>query len=121
MNAKQSKPKSRPKRPLPRPPQHLREQTRRWWSGVVKDYELEEHHLRILSLAAEAWDRVSRCEAIDREGLTYLDKSGAPRMRPEIAIERDSRLAFARLVRELSLDVTPPVESRPPRLAGTGS
>ena len=44
---------------------------------------------------------------------TYL----APRSRPEIAIERDSRVAFARLIRELDLDTNSPAESsRPPAL-----
>ena len=37
-------------------PGHLSEPTRRWWSSVVRDYELEPHHLRLLQLAAEAWD-----------------------------------------------------------------
>jgi hypothetical protein len=56
-------------------------------------------------------------EVLDKDGLTYTDRFGAPRARPEVAIERDSRIAFARLVRELALDVeAPPEPSRPPAL-----
>jgi hypothetical protein len=95
--------------------------TRRWWGAVIAEYELEEHHVRLLTLAAESWDRATQArEAIDREGLTYVDRFGTPRVRPEVAVERDSRIAFARLLRELSLDVEPPAEVRPPRLMGTG-
>lgn len=103
----------------PRAPKHLRPATRRWFSQVLEQYELEQHHIRLLTLAGEAWDRcVAARETIDREGLTYVDRFNCPRARPEIAIERDSRIAFARLVRELDLDVDSPaaLDSRPPSL-----
>ncbi len=106
---------------LPTAPSHLQSPTRKWWRGVVTDYELQPHHLRLLTLAAEAWDRCQQARAVlDTQGLTFTDKHGQPRARPEVAIERDSRIAFARLLRELSLDVEPPAESRPPRRPGTG-
>lgn len=99
-------------------PMHLQKKTRQWWRQVMADYELEPHHVRLLTLAAEAWDRCQQArEILDREGLTYDDRFGCPRSRPEVAIERDSRIAFARMVRELALDLEPPAEpDRPPRL-----
>jgi hypothetical protein len=99
-------------------PTHLRPATRAWFAAVVDDFELELHHLRLLTLAAEAWDRCEQArEAIAEHGPVFTDRFGAPRPRPEIAIERDSRIAFARLVRELALDVEPPPDaSRPPAL-----
>ncbi|MEH2505601.1 phage terminase small subunit [Bradyrhizobium sp. AZCC 1578] len=98
----------------PRAPNHLRSETAKWFAGVVADYELESHHVRLLIKAGEAWDRSEQArEEIAKHGMTYLDRFGAPRSRPEIAIERDSRLAFARLVRELGLDIATPAESRP--------
>ena len=47
-------------------------------------------------------------------GMTYVDRFGAPRARPEIAVERDSRFAFARLLRELDLDLKAPADNRRP-------
>ena len=101
-----------------KPPAHLSESTREWYLHVIGEYELEEHHLRLLTLAGEAWDRCQQArEVIDKEGLTYLDRFEAPRTRPEIGVERDSRLAFVRIVRELDLDIEAPKEaSRPPQL-----
>ena len=89
-------------------PEHLDPETATWWEAVIEGYWLEAHHVRLLTLAAESWDR---CEGarklIDEHGLTYTDRHGAPRTRPEIAVERDSRLSFARLLRELDLDSEP--------------
>ena len=98
-------------------PKHLVSATGRWWESVMADYELEPHHVRLLTLAAEAWDRGQQARKIvKKEGLTYNDRFGQPRPRPEVSIERDSRIAFARLVRELCLDIEPPKDTgRPPR------
>jgi hypothetical protein len=75
---------------------------------------LESHHLRLLVLAGEAWDRGQQARAaIAEHGPVYTDRFGQPTVRPEISIERDSRIAFARLLRELALDVSVP-DSRPP-------
>jgi hypothetical protein len=102
------------------PPAHLRRDTAEWWASVASGYALGAHHLRILTLAAEAWDRGTEArEAIARNGSVYVDRFEQPRARPEVAIERDSRIAFARLVRELALDVDGLGEDgRPPRIAG---
>jgi phage terminase small subunit len=102
----------------PRAPAHLADPTRAWWRSVVEKYELEDHHLRLLTLAAESWDRCEAArKAIGEHGLTYLDRFNSPHARPEIAIERDSKIAFARLLRELDLDVEPPpAASRPASL-----
>ena len=100
-------------------PKHLRVATRRWYQDVLDDYQLEAHHCRLLLLAAEAWDRCEQArEALAKHGTVYDDRFGAPRARPEVAIERDSRLAFARMIRELALDVNEPADSRPPAISG---
>lgn len=100
-----------------RPPDHLRPDTAAWFNAVIQDFELDQHHFRLLVKACEAWDRSEQArEGIAEHGMTYLDRFSAPHARPEVAIERDSRLAFARLVRELGLDVAPPADSRPPIL-----
>ena len=103
----------------PLPPRHLKRLTRQWYASVLEDYELEPHHVRLLVMACDAWDRATAArDVINAEGLTYIDHRGAPRARPEVAIERDARIAFARLIRELDLDVdVTPEASRPPALA----
>jgi phage terminase small subunit len=106
------------KQPIPKPPKHLRTSTKAWWKSVVSDFYLEQHHLKLLTLACEAFDRCEEArEAIAEHGTTYVD-IGQPRARPEIAIERDSRIAFSRLLRELALDVDEPKDSRPPTIHG---
>lgn len=101
-----------------KPPKHLSASARRWFTEVMSTFDMEEHHIRLLLLACQSWDRSEQARAeIARHGLIYTDAGGQPRTRPEIAIERDSRLAFARLLRELDLDVAGPGETpRPPAL-----
>jgi phage terminase small subunit len=100
-------------KPAPKAPQHLTEPTRNWWRTCVKDYELEPHHLRILQAAGECWDRLQAARStIDREGLTFTDDRGNVRQHPCVAIERDCRIGFARLIRELDLDLEPPRDNR---------
>ncbi len=103
----------------PDAPAHLSDDAASWWQSVVRDYELEPHHLRLLQSAAEAWDRMQAARAAIAEhgGLTFVDSSGNLKAHPCVAIERDARVAFARLVRELDLDAGAPAErSRPPAL-----
>lgn len=101
------------------PPKHLEKATRAWWSEVIRVYELESHHLRLLEAACEAWDRtVQARKELEKHGsITYKNRFGEPRPHPAVAIERDSKTLFARLLRELDLDVEPPLEAkRPPAL-----
>jgi phage terminase small subunit len=101
----------------PKPPPHLRPATAQWFASVVGNYEMEAHHVRLLTLACEAWDRGQQArEIIDRDGITFVDRFGCPKPRPEVAVERDSRIAFARLIREIGIDLAEPAESRPPAL-----
>jgi phage terminase small subunit len=98
-------------------PRHLKPNTRDWFAQVMAEYVLEPHHVRLLTLAGEAWDRCQQArEALVRHGLTFNDRFGKPRARPEVAVERDARIAFARLLRELDLDVSEPATARPPAI-----
>ena len=102
-------------------PKHLALPTKRWWLSVVTDWELEDHHVRLLTLAAEAWDRCAEArEIIAEKGLVFETRLGELRANPAVAVDRDSRLAFARLLRELDLDIAAPSSDvRPPRLRST--
>ncbi|MBM3131735.1 MAG: hypothetical protein FJZ95_01715 [Chloroflexi bacterium] len=102
----------------PKPPKHLKAATRRWFGQVLEEYNLEPHHVRLLTLAGESYDRAQQArEIIAQQGLTVTDRFGQVRAHPLLAVERDCRIAFARLLRELSLDIEDPGEpGRPPRL-----
>jgi P27 family predicted phage terminase small subunit len=100
-------------------PKTLSAPTRRWFEQVAETFVLESHHLRILELAGRSWDRAEEARAIlKKEGLTTLDRYKQVKPHPAVNIERDSQLRFARLIRELALDVEPPASSRPPRTGG---
>jgi len=104
---------------LPPPPDHLSPAMQAWWRQVMEDYELDPHHLRLLEAACDAWDRmVEARDVLREEGLTVTTEHRTKK-HPAADIERDSRLAFARLLRELDLDAEPPPERpawRPPAL-----
>ncbi|WP_439406902.1 P27 family phage terminase small subunit [Bradyrhizobium sp. DASA03076] len=83
----------------------------------MRDFDLDEHHVILLTKACEALDRIEEARAaIKIHGLTYTDRFGTPRARTEVAIERDNRLAVARLFRELGLDLAGDGKTAPPAL-----
>jgi P27 family predicted phage terminase small subunit len=89
---------------LPPPPDHLSEAMRAWWQQVVAEFDLDPHHLKLLEAAADAWDRMASARAaVIAEGLTVTTKHGVKK-HPAVDIERDSRIAFSRILRELDLD-----------------
>jgi len=106
-----------------KPPAHLRQATKKWFASVLDDFDLDPHHIRLLALAGEAWDRGQQArEVVDSDGMVFTDRFGQPKARPEIAIELNSRTSFARLLRELALDIDAPADTpRPPRTADYGS
>jgi hypothetical protein len=76
-----------------------------WVSSIEARYELLDHHRKLLNGAATMWDRAIEARAaIARLGTVYEDRFGAPRPRPEVAIERDSLTTFRQLVAQLGLD-----------------
>jgi P27 family predicted phage terminase small subunit len=96
----------------PKPPDYLQPETREWFRSVVADFELEPHHIRLLTLACEAWDRGQEARLlIAAEGITVAGREGS-KPHPAISIERDSRIAFARLLAQLSLDVGEPATAK---------
>jgi phage terminase small subunit len=97
-------------------PDHLQRPTATWFADVLETYDLDPHHVRLLQAAAECWDRLQEArEAIRRDGA-YVEGRYGLRAHPAIAVERDSRIAFARLLREFDLDAEPGPDPRPPRL-----
>lgn len=106
--------------PLLSIPRHLSHAMRKWVGSIVDRYEIEPQHLKVLVCAAESWDRLQEARSvISRKGISYLDRFGAPRMRPECTVERDSRIAFVRCLRELALENEEPGDDSSPRVAPT--
>lgn len=92
---------------LPRPPKHLSTSARRLWRETIEAYELERHHLELLERGCRSLDQAIEAEAIiRREGLVVEGRYGM-RAHPAVAIARDSRTQFARLLRELDLGASP--------------
>ena len=55
-----------------------------------------------------------RRQLLAKNGLTFVDGKDMIRARPQCAIERDSRTAFLRAVRELGLhEIKPPPDLQP--------
>lgn len=103
-------------------PAHLRPETRKWVRDIIADFDLESHHFRVLVKTAEAWDRSEQAREQLTGGLTVLDRAGIPKAHPCVAIERDSRTAFFRGLRELALDgVDAPEAPRAARTADYGT
>jgi P27 family predicted phage terminase small subunit len=100
----------------PTPPGHLSRPAKKLWRTVIRDYQLDAHHLEMLSAALQAWDRMNEArELLAAEGVTYVDRFGAPRKHPAVSIEENARTAFLRALRELDLDGEPLPDPRLPR------
>lgn len=102
------------KRPAP-PPSHLQGPSRAFWRSVLAGYELEPHHLAVLQAGCEAMDRMNEARAaIERDGAYITGRFGM-KAHPALAVERDSRTAMLRAIRELGLDLeAPTAPTRPP-------
>ena len=101
--------------PMKAPP-HLSREAKKWWRFVASEFELDEANALVLRAALESFDRLNTArKVLDKEGLTCEDRFGQVRARPEVAIERDARIAFLRGWRQLGLDIEAPGPiGRPP-------
>lgn len=82
------------------PPDHLSPSAREWFDTIIKQCHTEEHYRRLILLAAQSWDKAGQARQIlEKEGIVYHDRFGAPRPHPAVAIERDAQMNFLRLVR----------------------
>ncbi len=85
-----------------RAPKHLKPKTRQWWVKVARENKFTDTQCHLLTLAGEALERsVQAREAVEEHGLIYLDRFGQPRIRPEVAIEKEVKLLYSQFVREL--------------------
>ena len=100
-------------------PKHLSRTAGKFYTDVFKEFELEPHHLKILTAACECLDRMQDArEQIKKDGLFVKDRYGQVKAHPAQKVEIDNKTLFARLIRELGLDIEGPEESRLPRIGG---
>ena len=99
----------------PAAPKGLEASTKRWFIDTCERWELEPHHLRLLAIAARAWDEAEQASALMRkDGLLITMPSGATRPHPAARMANEARAMFARALRELDLDLNPPAEAKRP-------
>jgi hypothetical protein len=97
----------------------LSRKARAFQSKVEKTYTLEAHHKLLLQSACGCLDRIDSARSeVAKAGEYYVDRWGQPREHPGLKVERDQKILFARLMRELCLDGVEPGEVRPPRTYG---
>ena len=104
---------------IERPPEHLSAASQAFWRRMLNEYALDEAPAReLLRLACEALDRCEEARAVlAADGLVTTDRYGQSKPHPAAAVEQSSRLAVARLLRELRvLEPVPDAESRVGRL-----
>jgi phage terminase small subunit len=102
-----------------RVPNHLSSGSGKLYRRLADEYRLDQepHALEVLRLACEALDRCAQArEAIEKDGPFVTNRFGEKRPHPGIGVERDSRIAALRALRELSLDGEAPDDLRPSRL-----
>lgn len=98
----------------PTAPGRLSPASRAFWRSIVAGYDLESHHLAILEAACDARDRMDQARtAIETDGA-YISGRFGMKAHPALAVERDSRTAMLRALRELGLDLEAPAVSRSP-------
>ena len=87
-------------------PNYLSKTSRRFVNAILKEYELEIHHEKLLIQSAECLDRIEQAKAeILRDGLTVPTKDGGIKSHPCVNIEKDNKILFVRIIRELGFDV----------------
>ena len=97
---------------------HLSAAMRGFYRAIGRKYQLAPHHKKLLMAACEAHDEMTTAnDRVRREGQTVVDRHGQVRPHPCVAISRDARTSFARLIRELGL-ADEAEAPRPPRLTG---
>jgi phage terminase small subunit len=81
------------------PPPHLSSSSAEWWRTTLESYVLEPHHLKLLQLACEAWDRCQQARQIlEDEGLTVQTEGG---IQQHPAISSSATGSLCPLIREL--------------------
>jgi|SRR3954451_1160761 phage terminase small subunit len=102
-------------------PKHLSPARTNLWNRTTANFTLEETELELLRLACETLDRAEDARLIlAKEGIVSTGRYRQKLAHPAVAIERDSRLAAARIFKQLALpqalgESVSPLQLRPRR------
>ncbi len=90
-------------------PKHLRKAGKKHWQQIINEFEINDSGgASILQVACESLDRLTEIrEAIDKEGVTQLDRFSQTRPHPLLAEEHKAKVAFLSAMKNLNLDITP--------------
>ena len=85
---------------------------------ILNNIKFEEiHDFQRLDLGCHTLDRIHECrDVIKKEGLFLDDRFGISKLHPAVEVERQQKILFLRILRELNLDLTTVKELRGPKL-----
>lgn len=94
-------------------PAHLSQASREWFGYVTQTWALDQHHVRLLVLACDAWELAEGArEALALDGLTVPTADGSMRAHPLVGAAAAARGQFASLIAQLDLDAGAPKGGR---------
>jgi len=84
---------------------------------VLAEFDFEKtHDFRRLDLACSCLDRIETCrQKIEEEGLFVTNRFQEQKENPAAKAEREQKIIFIRILRELNLDFHEVPDTRPPR------
>ena len=95
------------------PPAHLSQATKAWFSYVARTWAVDEHHVRLLVMACDAWELAEGArEALARDGLTVPMADGGMKAHPLLGVAAAARGQFSSLIAQLDLDAVAPKGGR---------
>lgn len=98
-------------------PAHLSDEMKKFFKSIMHDFNLEPHHILLLTKACELLDKGELArQTVAADGLTTTDRYGSIKPHPCVKIEIDCKNSARLLLRELGLDLEPAEAGRAPRL-----
>ena len=95
-------------------PAHLGKDARQMWREIIAEYDgWGVAELSILCSALEAYDRMKQAQRELGKTLITKDKYNVVRVHPCVAVERDSRQAYLRALKQLGIGGVPGAVGRP--------
>jgi hypothetical protein len=93
---------------LPEPPDTLSEASGALWTSILTSHEMSDAELEVLRSALAALDRADQAAGVlASEGLTVVDRYGGVRSHPMLDAELRARTLYARLVKQLGVELAP--------------